>query len=122
MSLDRVPFTRRGVRAPERAGLRKHRGSMHRGIPRTGAQLRLPLVEVLARVDGLVLEQLEEGKEPARQQAAQQGSHPVDPVVAGEATVDDIRAEGARRIEGAAGVVVALIINKKSKVNAFALD
>jgi hypothetical protein len=57
------------------------------------SMLSLPLVEVLARVDGLVFAHPEEGIESTGQQRAQEWSDPVDPVIPGEASVDHVWAE-----------------------------
>ena len=82
------------------------RGAMH-GVPRAGSHFGLPLVKVLARVDGVVLEERQQAEEAAGQQRAQQRAHPVDPMVAREAAVDHVGAQGAGWVERAARVVVA---------------
>lgn len=67
---------------------------------------RLPC-RVLLRVDGLVLQRLDEHVEPAREQGPQGGPDPVDPVVRVERVQDDAGAEGPRRVQTAARVVDA---------------
>jgi hypothetical protein len=58
-------------------------------------------VAVLAGVGGLVFEDLDELVEAGSNNGAENGSDPVDPVVAGEGVVDNCWAEGTCRVQTA---------------------
>lgn len=66
-------------------------------------------IAVHTRVDIVVPEGLQQLVEPASQESTESGTQPVDPVVSGEVAVDNGRAEGAGRIETAAGKVDACL-------------
>ena len=69
--------------------------------------MRLEIVVVLAWIGRLPVQDLEKVEEPRGEEGAERGTEPVDPVVAGEGVVDDVRAEGAGRVDAGAGVVDA---------------
>lgn len=70
----------------------------------------LLIVHVLTWVDSLVFESLDELVEGDREQGTEEGSNPVNPVVAGEFSSDDRGAEGAGRVERAASEIDAYCI------------
>ena len=68
---------------------------------------RLPLIIILSRVDILPPDKAKQPVECRRQQRAQKGPDPVDPVVSGKAAVYNVGAQRSRGVEGSTGVVVA---------------
>ncbi|KAI7223909.1 hypothetical protein KC333_g211 [Hortaea werneckii] len=67
-------------------------------------RLGLLIVEVLLRVGGLVLKDLDETVECHCQQSTKNRANPIEPVIAGERMQYDARPKGACRVERAAGV------------------
>ena len=66
---------------------------------------RLKIVEVLARVGGLIFAALDEPEETGSQQSSEKWSHPVDPVFAREVFVSNARTEASSWVQGTTGIV-----------------
>lgn len=90
-------------------GLRKIGRSVFQSILMrvTGTLKVVTTVAVRTRVDIVVPEGLQQLEKPASQESTEHGTQPVDPVVSREVAVDNGRAEGADRVETAAGKIDA---------------
>lgn len=90
-------------------GLRKVGRSVFQSILMrvTGTFKVATTVAVRTRVGIVVPEGLQQLVKPASQESTEHGTQPVDPVVSREVAVDNGRAEGADRVETAAGKVDA---------------
>jgi len=100
-----IPQTRRPHRplGRNRRNIRSPHLLRRRGDGRGLEELGLVVVEVLARVDRLVLGRLHQLVEANGEQRAHERPDPVDPVVFAEGVRYYGRAEAARGIEGTAG-------------------
>lgn len=70
-----------------------------------GDHLCLQIVVILTRVGSPPVESIKKVVESCCKEGAQQRANPVDPVVAWEAVVHDIRTEGSRRVDTSTRVI-----------------
>lgn len=71
------------------------------------ARLGFNVIEVLARIDRVVLENSQQCVKATRKQRTQARSNPIYPLIMGKRAIDDIRAKRASWIERAASEVIA---------------
>jgi hypothetical protein len=75
-------------------------------LPQQAHIIGLALVgRILAGIGLLIEQELDEAIEARRDAGAEDRSEPVDPMVAGKGAHDDLRAEGASRVDAGTGEV-----------------